>query len=194
MTALAEVTVVPGEPGQFAVAIPPGWEVTGATGATLESSEMQGGALLSTCPRRGIRTGSSGRWWWMRRQRGHSPIGQAADLEVGQTHRLFSSPSPYSSPPFFLAALYYGYGIRREAYRSNRDCRAGTAAGRAAIGARQGAHAAGTRPPAQLQLPGNRAARSPTRGRHDAAAGHHPPRSAVQRPPRTLRVARRPPF
>jgi Carboxypeptidase regulatory-like domain len=45
MAALAEVTVVQGEPGQFAVAIPPGWEVTGATGATLESSEMQEGAL-----------------------------------------------------------------------------------------------------------------------------------------------------
>ena len=46
MAALAEVTVVQGEPGQFAVAIPPGWEVTGATGATLESSEMESGALL----------------------------------------------------------------------------------------------------------------------------------------------------
>jgi hypothetical protein len=46
MAALAEVSVVQGEPGQFAVAIPPGWEVTGATGATLESSEMESGALL----------------------------------------------------------------------------------------------------------------------------------------------------
>jgi hypothetical protein len=46
MAALAEVTVVQGEPKQFAVAIPAGWEVTGATGATLESSEMEGGALL----------------------------------------------------------------------------------------------------------------------------------------------------
>ena len=46
MAALAEVAVVQGEPAQFAVAIPAGWEVTGATGATLESSEMEGGALL----------------------------------------------------------------------------------------------------------------------------------------------------
>ena len=46
MAALAEITVVQGEPGRFSVAIPPGWEVTGATGATLESSEMEGGALL----------------------------------------------------------------------------------------------------------------------------------------------------
>ena len=46
MAALAEVTVVQGEPKQFSVAIPAGWEVTGATGATLESSEMEGGALL----------------------------------------------------------------------------------------------------------------------------------------------------
>jgi hypothetical protein len=44
--ATREVTVVQGEPKQFSVAIPAGWEVTGATGATLESSEMEGGALL----------------------------------------------------------------------------------------------------------------------------------------------------
>ena len=46
MAALAEVTVVQGDPAQFAVTIPPGWEVTGATGSTLESSEMANGALL----------------------------------------------------------------------------------------------------------------------------------------------------
>jgi hypothetical protein len=46
MAALAEISVVQGDPAQFAVAIPPGWEVTGATGATLESSEMEGGALV----------------------------------------------------------------------------------------------------------------------------------------------------
>ena len=46
MAALAEIAVVQGEPRQFAVAIPAGWEVTGATGATMESSEMEGGALL----------------------------------------------------------------------------------------------------------------------------------------------------
>jgi Carboxypeptidase regulatory-like domain len=45
IAALAEVTVVQGEPAQFEVAIPADWEVTGATGPTLESSEMQGGAL-----------------------------------------------------------------------------------------------------------------------------------------------------
>jgi len=45
MVALAEVTVVQGAPREFPVKIPAGWEVTGATGATLDSSEMQAGAL-----------------------------------------------------------------------------------------------------------------------------------------------------
>lgn len=45
MVALAEVTVVQGTPAEFSVRIPAGWEVTGATGATLESSEMQAGTL-----------------------------------------------------------------------------------------------------------------------------------------------------
>jgi hypothetical protein len=36
---------VQGEPKKFLLTVPNGWEVTGATGSTLESSEMEGGAL-----------------------------------------------------------------------------------------------------------------------------------------------------
>jgi hypothetical protein len=43
---LADVTVVQGEPSQFEVEIPPGYEVTGVTGASLESSETQSGLLI----------------------------------------------------------------------------------------------------------------------------------------------------
>jgi hypothetical protein len=46
IAALADVTVVQGEPAQFAVEIPAGYEVTGATGAVVESSEIQSGALV----------------------------------------------------------------------------------------------------------------------------------------------------
>jgi Carboxypeptidase regulatory-like domain len=42
---LADVTVVQGEPSQFEVEIPQGYEVTGVTGASLESSETQSGLL-----------------------------------------------------------------------------------------------------------------------------------------------------
>jgi hypothetical protein len=46
LAALADVTVVQGEPDQFAVEIPEGYEVTGATGPTLDSNEVQGNKLL----------------------------------------------------------------------------------------------------------------------------------------------------
>lgn len=42
---LADVTVVQGEPAEFAVQLPEGYEVTGTSGPTVESSEVQGGAL-----------------------------------------------------------------------------------------------------------------------------------------------------
>jgi hypothetical protein len=43
---LADVNVVQGEPSQFEVEIPEGYEVTGVTGASLESSETQFGTLI----------------------------------------------------------------------------------------------------------------------------------------------------
>jgi hypothetical protein len=43
---LADVTVVQGEPSQFEVEIPEGYEITGATGASLESSETRAGVLI----------------------------------------------------------------------------------------------------------------------------------------------------
>jgi hypothetical protein len=46
LAALADITVVQGEPEQFAVEIPEGYEVTGATGPTLDSNEVQGNKLL----------------------------------------------------------------------------------------------------------------------------------------------------
>jgi hypothetical protein len=42
---LADITVVQGEPLQFKVELPAGYEVTGVTGATLDSSETQSGVL-----------------------------------------------------------------------------------------------------------------------------------------------------
>ncbi len=42
---LADVTVVQGEPTQFHVELPPGYEVTGVTGATLDSTETNNGVL-----------------------------------------------------------------------------------------------------------------------------------------------------
>src|SRR5579863_2508704 len=42
---LADVTVVQGEPSQFQVALPEGYEVTGVTGPTLDSNEIQAGLL-----------------------------------------------------------------------------------------------------------------------------------------------------
>jgi hypothetical protein len=42
---LADITVVQGEPSQFQVELPAGYEVTGVTGATLDSTETQSGGL-----------------------------------------------------------------------------------------------------------------------------------------------------
>jgi hypothetical protein len=46
IAALANLTVVQGDADQFSVAIPSGFEVTSVNGASLESSEIQNGALL----------------------------------------------------------------------------------------------------------------------------------------------------
>lgn len=43
---LCDVTVVQGEPAEFKVAVPTGFEITEVTGSTLESNEVQGGMLL----------------------------------------------------------------------------------------------------------------------------------------------------
>ena len=42
---LADITVVQGEPSQFHIDLPEGYEVTGVTGATLDSSETNSGVL-----------------------------------------------------------------------------------------------------------------------------------------------------
>ena len=46
MAVLADVNVVQGEPSQFEVEIPAGYEITGVTGATLDSTESQTGTLI----------------------------------------------------------------------------------------------------------------------------------------------------
>jgi len=43
---LVDISVVQGEPGQFELAIPDGYEITGFTGATLDSGEIRNGALI----------------------------------------------------------------------------------------------------------------------------------------------------
>lgn len=48
VAALAEVTVVQGEPSQFKIQVPEGYELAGATGPTLVSSEMQAKTILLT--------------------------------------------------------------------------------------------------------------------------------------------------
>jgi hypothetical protein len=45
IAALADITVVQGEPSQFQIEVPPGFEITGATGASIESSEFEAGVL-----------------------------------------------------------------------------------------------------------------------------------------------------
>jgi hypothetical protein len=45
IAALADITVVAGEPAQFQIQVPAGFEVTGATGASVESSEIESGIL-----------------------------------------------------------------------------------------------------------------------------------------------------
>ena len=46
LAALSNITVIQGEPAQFEVEIPSGFEMTGVTGATLESEETQSGRLI----------------------------------------------------------------------------------------------------------------------------------------------------
>jgi len=45
IAALADITVVQGEPSQFQIEVPTGYEITGATGASVESSEFEAGVL-----------------------------------------------------------------------------------------------------------------------------------------------------
>jgi hypothetical protein len=45
IAALADITVVAGEPSQFQIEVPAGFEITGATGASVESSEFESGVL-----------------------------------------------------------------------------------------------------------------------------------------------------
>ncbi len=45
IAALADLTVVQGEPSQFQIEVPAGFEITGATGASVESSEFESGVL-----------------------------------------------------------------------------------------------------------------------------------------------------
>jgi len=45
IAALADITVVQGEPSQFEIVVPAGFEITGATGASVESSELESGVL-----------------------------------------------------------------------------------------------------------------------------------------------------
>jgi hypothetical protein len=45
---LADISVVQGEPAQFQVELPAGYELTGATGATLDSTETESGVLTMT--------------------------------------------------------------------------------------------------------------------------------------------------
>jgi hypothetical protein len=45
IAALADITVVQGEPSQFQIEVPAGFEITGATGASVESSELESGVL-----------------------------------------------------------------------------------------------------------------------------------------------------
>ena len=46
VAALADVTVVQGQPSEFTVDLPAGYEVSGASGATVESSEVHDGTLI----------------------------------------------------------------------------------------------------------------------------------------------------
>jgi hypothetical protein len=45
LAVLADITVVQGEPSQFQIELPTGYEVTGVTGSTLDSAETQGGVM-----------------------------------------------------------------------------------------------------------------------------------------------------
>ena len=45
LTALVDITVVQGDPAQFSIALPAGYELTGASGASLDASDVEGGLL-----------------------------------------------------------------------------------------------------------------------------------------------------
>jgi hypothetical protein len=45
IAALADITVVQGEPSEFQIGVPAGYEITGAAGASVESSEIESGVL-----------------------------------------------------------------------------------------------------------------------------------------------------
>jgi hypothetical protein len=55
IAALTDITVVQGDPTQFVVDVPAGYEITGASGATVDSSEVENGKLIvrlnSSAPR-----------------------------------------------------------------------------------------------------------------------------------------------
>ena len=46
VAALADISVIQGQPTQFEVQVPEGYEVTGTTGASVETSETEGGKLI----------------------------------------------------------------------------------------------------------------------------------------------------
>src|SRR5579864_5258253 len=46
IAALADITVVQGDPTQFVIDVPTGYEITGASGATVDSSEVENGKLI----------------------------------------------------------------------------------------------------------------------------------------------------
>ncbi|MGD0506549.1 MAG: carboxypeptidase-like regulatory domain-containing protein [Terriglobales bacterium] len=82
IASLADVTVVQGEPSQFEVEIPEGYEVTGVTGASLESSETQSGILSLK-----VRTAS---------QRGHQfliSMERSIDSKIGDSKTSGSKAS-----------------------------------------------------------------------------------------------------
>ncbi len=56
LAVLADITVVQGEPSQFQLQVPPSYEVTGVTGATLDSSEVQSGVMTLRVNAPGQRT------------------------------------------------------------------------------------------------------------------------------------------
>ncbi len=56
VAALADIIVVQGEPSQFEMEVPAGFEITGATGASVESSEVEFGVLTLKVASRAQRT------------------------------------------------------------------------------------------------------------------------------------------
>ena len=56
IAALADITVVQGNPAQFEIEVPAGYEITGATGASVESSEVESGVLTLKMANPAVRT------------------------------------------------------------------------------------------------------------------------------------------